>query len=312
MHLINVEAVLNIMDEQTPIDSLATKVLERFRVYEESSLEYAILSHCWQDNEVGFEAMSNLTKDALQTHSGEKVVRSCIEARKQGLKWLWIDSCCIDERERQRAINSMYRWYRWSKICYAYLHDVTDAFPGEASSQTKWPRWFFRGWTLQELIAPVKLKFFNQNWEEIGDRTSLASTLNTITRIQTTILEIMSWAADRETSEPEDKAYSLVGLFGVSLTVIYGEGASYAFQRLQDVLVKEYGDQSIFSWSGESKSGSVLADSPSDFRNCADVIKRDFHSSAQSRRQPIQICQGIVKHAAIGEMRSRLLLLLRR
>ena len=315
MHLINVEAVLNIVDGHTPFDAAGTSVLHRFRIHDDQplmDLEYAILSHCWQEDEIGFEAMNKLTSNTLQNrNSGEKVVRSCREAYRRGLKWLWIDSCCIDETERQQAINSMHKWYRCSKVCFTYLHDVSAAFPQEAKKETKWPRWFFRGWTLQELIAPAELRFFNKKWEEIGDRTSLAATLNNITRLPEILLrhngpgpvkreltdtfsvaQIMSWAADRETTEPEDRAYSLVGLFGVYLDVKYGEGASDAFQRLQEVLIKEYGDQSMFSWSTLPKTGNVLAESPSDFRDCADVIKWDPRCLAQF---PSTFCQGSVR-----------------
>ena len=318
MHLIDVEAVLNIVDGHTLTDASGACVLRRFRRdsghQDLRGLQYAILSHCWQEDEVDFEAVNTLTRDTLQNHpSGTKVIRSCREARRQGLKWLWIDSCCIDEVERSKAINSMYRWYQCSKVCFTYLHDVADAFPQKVDDETKWPRWLFRGWTLQELIAPAKLIFFNQKWDEIGDRASLATTLNNITRLPKILLQhndpgpvkreladtfsvaqIMSWAADRETTEPEDRAYSLVGLFGVSLDVMYGEGASDASQRLQEVLIKEYGDQSIFSWSTPPKTGSVLAESPADFGDCADVIKWDPHSLSQ-RSHGSTVCQGSVK-----------------
>ena len=315
MHLIDVEAVLNIVDGHTTLDAAGTNVLHRFRVHGDQplmDLQYAILSHCWRKDEVGFEAMNKFTSNTLQNrYSGEKVVRSCREAHCRGLKRLWIDSCCIDETERQQAINSMYQWYRCCKVCFTYLDDVTAAFPHEVNREMKWPRWFFRGWTLQELIAPGELRFFNQSWEEIGNRASLATTLNNFTRLPEILLQhndpgpvkreltdafsvaqIMSWAADRETTEPEDRAYSLVGLFGVFLEVKYGEGANDAFQRLQEVLMKEYGDQSIFSWSTLPKTGNVLAESPSDFQDCADVIKWNPRCLTQT---PTAFCQGSVR-----------------
>jgi len=316
MHLIDVDTVLEIVDEPTTHSS-GTNVLRCFDVYDDRSLKnlnYAILSHRWCEGEVSFEVMNNLTKDKLQNDSGDKLVGSCKVARDEQIKWLWIDSCCIgvDAGERKHAINWMYRWYRCSKTCYTYLHDVVDNFLSKANCNTKSPEWFSRGWTLQELIAPTVLKFFNRSWQEIGDRSSLASILNSITRIPEDVLQadgpgdprqlterfgvarIMSWAADRKTSQPEDRAYSLVGLFGVHLEAFYGEEDGYAFRRLQEALIKEYGDQSIFSWSGQRKTGSVLADSPSDFRNCSDVIKWVPPSLAQSRRPQFQISHGFV------------------
>jgi len=317
MRLINVDVVIKIVDEPIIDASDKTKVLKIFDVYDDlplMELNYAILSHRWRGEEINFEVMNNLTKDKLQNASGRKLVGSCRVAHGEEIKWLWIDSCCIgvDTGERKEAINSMYRWYRCSKTCYTYLHDVSNNFPRKANGDTGLPEWFSRGWTLQELIAPTVLKFFNESWQEIGDRRSLASTLNSITGIPEDVLHasgpgvprqlterfgvarVMSWAADRKTSKPEDRAYSLVGLFGVHLEAFYGEGGDHAFQRLQEALIKEYGDQSIFSWSGQRETGSVLADSPSDFRNCTDVIRWVPPSWDQSPGPSFEIGEGLV------------------
>ena len=315
MYLIYVPAVIQILEDPIARTS-GVNVLQSHDVSDDRSLRdlhYAILSHRQCGEEISFKVMKNLTKDKLQTASRKKLVGSCEEADREEIKLLWIDSCCIgvDEGEREEAIKSMYRWYQCSKTCYTYLHDVADNFPRKADDDTKLAEWFFRGWTLQELIAPTVLRFFNSSWQEIGDRRSLASTLNSITHIPEDVLQaddlgdprqladrfgvarVMSWAADRKTSKPEDRAYSLVGLFGVSLATAYGEGENRAFRRLQEALIQEYGDQTIFSWSGKRETGSVLADSPSDFQNCADVIKWVPPSWAQSRR-PFQIGQGSV------------------
>ena len=254
---------------------------------------YAILSHRRQKGDIVFEDMKKLTKSKLQTPEGRKVVNTCKVAQREKIKWVWIDSCCTgaDEGVKRAAINSMYRWYRCSQMCYVYLHDITARSPREADELGN-SVWFFRGWTLQELIGPPAVKFFNSDWDFIGDRKGLAPILKQITRIPELLLtqtrgpgvsrnltekfgvaQIMSWAADRETSEPEDRAYSLVGLFGVELKVntgLYGIEGEKAFQNLQEALIEEYGDQSIFSWSGSPK-GNVLAESPNDFRACFDV-----------------------------------------
>ncbi|KIM68466.1 hypothetical protein SCLCIDRAFT_105868 [Scleroderma citrinum Foug A] len=236
------------IDSKIDVDRQA-KVL-RFHTHEPE--KYAILSHRWLEKEPGETA---------------EILGSCEEARKDGFKWLWIDTCCIDKRssaELSEAINSMYRWYEKSARCYAYLHDVSDpSFPTERNSKKYshygWPEWFSRGWTLQELIAPDDVRFFNKDWQPIGDKRTHSSTLQDITRVPQNILtngvsltrpcvaQIMSWAVDRKTSRVEDQAYSLMGLLGVNMSMLYGEGKR-AFQRLQLEIIRMSDDQSIFAW----------------------------------------------------------------
>lgn len=296
MHLINVESVLRI--EASRELQPETEVLKRFSDSELQGLEYAILSHCWstkEGEEIGFEEMVALGKkhgrEALQERqSYKKIVDSCDQARRDGLLWLWVDTCCIDEPERAEALRLMYQWYQQSTICYAYLHDlVGDTLPtGDGDCK---PRWFFRGWTLQELVAPRVVLFFNQDWDLIGDKGKLGSALTRITKIPGRILaaerfphpddpcrpsaaQIMSWAADRKTTKTEDRAYSLMGLFEVHMEMRYGE-RERAFYRLQEAILEKYNDHSIFAWFGKERPGNVLADDPSDFRDSADVLRMD-------------------------------------
>ncbi|KAI6128730.1 hypothetical protein EDD16DRAFT_1547849 [Pisolithus croceorrhizus] len=205
---------------------------------------------------------------------------------KEGYAWLWIDTCCIDKRssaELSEAINSMYRWYRNSRVCYTYLHDVDQpVFPREQNNN-KFGK--SNGWTLQELIAPKDVQFFNKDWVSVGNKHGLAGMLEQITRIPRDVLrdglssrrpsvaQIMSWAADRITTRVEDQAYSLLGLFGVNMPMLYGEGKK-AFRRLQLEILRESNDQSIFTWDPYAtigQDGSVLADNPSRFRDCHDI-----------------------------------------
>ncbi|KIK15469.1 hypothetical protein PISMIDRAFT_51910, partial [Pisolithus microcarpus 441] len=257
---------------------------------------YAVLSHRWE-NEVDHDTMTGLTRmdegyrnEVRERVGYKKIVKSCKQALQDGYKWIWIDACCIDKRsssEHSEAINSMYRWYHRSQKCYAYLSDVEDSFPtrqdfSKFDKTNGWPAWFSRGWTLQELIAPKRVEFFNKYWVYIGEKESLAKTLEKITRIPLDVLkegriprrlcvaEIMSWAADRQTTRVEDRAYSLLGLFGVNMPVLYGEGER-AFRRLQLEIIRRSSDQSIFAWNLKGQFGqlgSVLAGSPSDFRGC--------------------------------------------
>jgi len=274
----------------------------RWGNYEKTT--YAILSHRWLEDaaEVKYEEMVGLAnmdtekRDEIRNRDGyQKIFRSCKQAKKDGYEWLWADTCCIDKRssaELSEAINSMYRWYEKSARCYAYLHDVPRdlSFPTEPDSERYshygWPEWFSRGWTLQELIAPHDVRFFNKDWQFIGDKEGYSKTLHSITRIPQNVLtnglsfttrpcvaQIMSWAADRSTSRVEDRAYSLMGLLDVNMPMLYGEGEK-AFERLQLEVIRKSNDQSIFAWDPEEitgRSGSVLADNPSFFRECFDL-----------------------------------------
>ncbi|KIM59673.1 hypothetical protein SCLCIDRAFT_57695, partial [Scleroderma citrinum Foug A] len=238
--------------------------------------KYAILSHRWIGQEVDYDEIVELAKmdeetrvEIRQREGYRKILDSCKQAEKDGYKWLWVDTCCIDKQssaELSEAINSMYRWYENAQVCYAYLHDVLDSpFPVAhdseryATAKSDWPEWFSRGWTLQEMIAPSNVQFFNKNWQHIGDKRTLARTLELITGVpehvltdglygnQPCVAQIMSWAADRTTTRVEDRAYSLMGLLGVNMPMLYGEGKK-AFHRLQLELIRTSNDQSIFAW----------------------------------------------------------------
>ncbi|KAI6008041.1 heterokaryon incompatibility protein-domain-containing protein, partial [Pisolithus marmoratus] len=272
MLLLNVKAVV---DRDTDINfrrvTPETKVLKEC---DDTVTPYAILSHRWQD-EVDYNEMVNLMEmegakreDVRRRNGYKKILKSCRQAKKDGFEWLWVDTCCIDKRsssELSEAINSMYRWYENSTKCYAYLYDIdSPTFPMAKNLERYdkhkgWPEWFSRGWTLQELIAPRDVQFFNKEWVPIGNKRDLADNLEKITRVSKDILisgldsgvrsaaQIMSWAADRETTRVEDRAYSLLGLFGVHMPMVYGEGKS-AFLRLQLEIIRSSNDHSIFAW----------------------------------------------------------------
>jgi len=268
------------------------KVLE---FCDDETTEYAILSHRWIAQEVDYDEMVELAnialkeRDEIRRRDGyQKILQSCKQAQKDRYKWLWVDTCCIDKRssaELSEAINSMYRWYENAKVCYAYLHDVPGSSFPTASDKERyphfngWPEWFSRGWTLQELIAPSNVQFFNKDWDLIGDKRMLAPTLHNITGIPVHILtdgffgnrpcvaQIMSWAAHRKTTRVEDRAYSLMGLLDVNMPMLYGEGKK-AFHRLQLEIIRASNDQSIFAWQWNVRTGSILADDPGYFRYC--------------------------------------------
>lgn len=176
----------------------------------------------------------------------------------------------------------MFRWYQRSQVCYAYLSDVpenkTDVF--EIGSAFRGSKWFTRGWTLQELLAPKSVVFYSSGWVEIGTKKSLETLISAITKIEhlfgwetASVAQKMSWASRRETLREEDMAYCLLGLFGVSMTLLYGEGEK-AFLRLQTEIMKISDDESIFAWVDESLSNSssgLLARSPAAFKESWDI-----------------------------------------
>ncbi|KAI9775933.1 MAG: hypothetical protein M1839_000722 [Geoglossum umbratile] len=214
---------------------------------------YAVLSHTWgsDDEEVTFNDLAN---GAGKSKTGYRKIRFCAkQAANDGLQFFWIDTCCINKSssvELSEAINSMFRWYHNAARCYVYLSDVSvGCFVGDSKFTRRWKtafkksKWFTRGWTLQELIAPVLVEFFSVEGEWLGDKKSLEQTLHEITGIATQALrgsplsyfstdERMLWAAKRHTKREEDAAYSLLGIFNIYMPLTYGEGRQKALGRL--------------------------------------------------------------------------------
>ncbi|EGR45412.1 uncharacterized protein TRIREDRAFT_41660, partial [Trichoderma reesei QM6a] len=218
--------------------------------------QYAILSHTWgpDDEEVVFKDVENGTG---MNKAGYSKIRFCADqASRDGLKHFWVDSCCIDKSdsvELSEAINSMFRWYSNAARCYVYLSDVSIANPEEASELKllyEWgnnfenSRWFTRGWTLQELLAPKTVEFFTKEGWMLGNKGLLAQKIHVITGIAIpallgqplstfTVEERLGWAEKRSTTREEDWAYSLLGIFGIFMPLIYGEGKGNATRRLK-------------------------------------------------------------------------------
>ncbi|KAH8679631.1 vegetative incompatibility protein HET-E-1 [Tricladium varicosporioides] len=218
--------------------------------------QYAILSHTWgaDTEEVSFR---DLMDGRGKGKTGYRKIQFCGEqARHDSLQYFWVDTCCIDKSnstELTEAINSMFCWYRNAAKCYVYLSDVPRDVPNidnisyQLESAFRKSRWFTRGWTLQELIAPESVEFFSKYWEKLGNKASLGTIIHEITGIPDkalqgvplsnfTVAERMSWAKQRETTRKEDQAYSLLGIFDVYMPLIYSEGKEHAFKRLREVI----------------------------------------------------------------------------
>jgi hypothetical protein len=219
---------------------------------------YAILSHTWQEGqELTFNDLKNLGEAQVvnaERKSGYQKIQFCAQqAKRDGLDYFWVDTCCIDKTnsaELQEAINSMFRWYQKATRCYVYLADVEyNTLDADNESSRRWKpafrksRWFLRGWTLQELLAPASVEFFSKEGLMLGNKRTLQNTIHEITRIPIEALsdsdlfkfdvgERFSWAQNRHTTREEDGAYCLFGLFGVHLPLIYGEGREKALKRL--------------------------------------------------------------------------------
>ncbi|KAK5655228.1 hypothetical protein OQA88_5795 [Cercophora sp. LCS_1] len=398
-----------------------TKTLQLQEFWGNDIPRYGILSHTWEDGEVTFQQLTTLSREEVSKLKGfAKIERVCKLAQRSKIEWAWVDTCCIDKSssaELTESINSMFRWYAESAVCYAYLSDLEvdlrkkdrarggnrKSWGGEkekekakqkwneesnwkeetkswkegkdswneggkswdkdaksrneqsrerserrkpetddeksGSEQVKWEdesdvqtevakqwsekgrrqelevrtkrsdegkseagsfaselddqqvatfarcRWFTRGWTLQELIAPRRLGFYNKWWEFQGEKEKMTDELARITKINKRVLknsdlmstisvaQRMSWAANRQTTRAEDIAYCLLGIFGVQIPMLYGEG-SKAFIRLQEEIIKESNDLSLFAWQTRARSQKhwgILALSPKDFADSSDI-----------------------------------------
>ncbi|KAN0089131.1 hypothetical protein V8E51_019391 [Hyaloscypha variabilis] len=303
-----------------------TLTLEQFHTSEVP--RFAILSHTWGSavEEVSFQDMSANMSTAMEKPGFQKIRRACELAVLASLEYIHIDTCCIDKTssaELREGVNSAFSWFQRATICYVYLEDVTPEPDIEKMLHIGSPfiscRWFTRGWTLPELIAPPVVHFFDCEWNLIGTKKTLAQAVSQITHIPISCLagctapddysiaERMSWAAIRTTTRIEDMAYCLMGLFNVNMPVIYGEGEK-AFVRLQEEIMKQTTDQSLLAWfqgdrqldSRGLSPQSILAESPSYFpTRPLDKIMKDFGQVNGKHQRITRVKVGIVMWAPV-------------
>jgi hypothetical protein len=262
-----------------------TLELEEFASY---TPPYAILSHTWGVKEIGFTEIRS--QPDTNKAGWRKILLSCKQAQDDGYGYVWCDTCCIDKSssaELSESINSMFRWYQEAAVCYAFLEDV------QAIEELAGAKWFTRGWTLQELIAPKHLIFYNSGWQEIGTREYLDYKIADRTGIDlealhgadslsyvrgTSLAKRISWAANRITTRDEDIAYCLMGLLEINMPLLYGEGGTKAFVRLQEECIKLKLDHSFLTWLLRpcdrrlmDSNASFLASHPKYFEGCSRV-----------------------------------------
>lgn len=258
---------------------------------------YTILSHTWGNDseEVTFQDM---VEGKGKNKLGYQKLRFCEkQSASDNIQFFWVDTCCIDKTssaELSEAINSMYHWYRDADKCYVYLSDVSinGSIGSSLSSQQTWEtaftqsRWFTRGWTLQELVAPSCVEFFSLEGELLGDRESMIHGIEDITGINMEALqgsplsrfgfeERMSWARGRETKREEDGAYSLLGIFGVHMPLVYGEGRRNAFIRLQRVIQESARNFGSEGFHFILQRGTALHETDETFRFLMGDMNRD-------------------------------------
>jgi hypothetical protein len=272
--------------------ALITVRMRLLQIEEDSSLSliervggdippYVILSHTWGDDgdEVTFKDMK---KSRGKDKVGYQKIEFCmLQTLYKDLRHFWVDTCCIDKSssaELSEAINSMYRWYHESKLCVVYLSDVVYSEQPKRgrASEPSWAdefrraRWFSRGWTLQELLAPTDIAFFSSDGVLLGRRFPRAQLIHEATGINIEALqgrpistfsvdERLSWATGRKTKREEDLAYSLLGLFDVHMPLIYGEGQTKALLRLKKEIDQSRKDLLAFD-SGAKTTKATIQD----------------------------------------------------
>ncbi|KAH7922059.1 hypothetical protein BV22DRAFT_972178, partial [Leucogyrophana mollusca] len=258
-------AIDNVTDKELrSAQGYLPKMKESLHALVKTRVKYAILSHRWFD--VGEPTYQDLSKKEKLVGAGvDKLMEFCRKAKEYGCDFAWSDTCCIDKTsssELDESIRSMFRWYRESYVCIAYLGETTSLEDLERDA------WFTRGWTLQELLAPTQIKFYKKDWTPLtsalndkeDNSKSIMHTISRITNISImdlcwftpgmwgfSLRERLSWASHRKTTRVEDMAYCLIGIFDVSLTVAYGEGRR-AFLRLQQAIIENNDSWEVFAW----------------------------------------------------------------
>ncbi|KAI6007493.1 hypothetical protein EDC04DRAFT_2611339 [Pisolithus marmoratus] len=248
---------------------------------------YAILSHALQAGETVY--FHQVGTESVRMQPGYEKVETCCEpARQGGLKYIWTDTCCANANNSAAYTETTtlaYTWYQQAHVCYTYLDDVDGSEDSrEKHSTFKRSRWFRLTWTLGELSAPkhvlLRERLDNDRNEGRPFECIHRDALEYPERVPCfSIATRMSWARGRTSTKHEDRVYALMGLFGVNLPILYGEGETRTFLKLQNEILKTTDDQSIFAWhsaggastSSEYHSSGLLADTSKCFADCGNI-----------------------------------------
>ncbi|KAI6098469.1 hypothetical protein F5141DRAFT_1219540 [Pisolithus sp. B1] len=257
------------------VSSMTRKVDEgRIREVAARFFRYVMFSHVWQGNEplFGDVGAAKSVWHLPKTIQNEKLHNFCKETRRLGYKWAWSDTCCIDKTRSSilnQSLTSMYKWYTHAAATLVFLADV--AHPSNAGDLTR-SRWMTRAWTLQELLAPKVIFFYDHEWkpylgntgdnhkkslqimQELSDAIKIPyGTITTFSPGGLAIREKLRLASTRSATVDEDVAYSLIGIFKSDLRPHYGEGAD-ALGHLLEEIVARFSEVTVLAWSGESSS----------------------------------------------------------
>ncbi|OAX41527.1 hypothetical protein K503DRAFT_485565 [Rhizopogon vinicolor AM-OR11-026] len=265
---------------------------------------YVMLSHRWEDDELALTNLKGESVYDLPTSRFHKVRGFCRQAARWGFDWAWADTCCIDQMSSsdvQESISTMFSWYRKSALTIIYLSDVTTSSIQALCSS----RWFQRGWTLQELLAAKVIQLYKKDWSPFypyapfnhKDVPNILNALQSATGIEKKYLKDylpsveyprmkLTWARRRATKKKEDEAYCLIGIFGLTMSVRYGEGDK-AFSRLLVEIMRHTDDATLLDWVGQPSSmNSCLPSSPRYFTDVPSgilhAVPEAHHHSAMS------------------------------
>lgn len=224
-------------DDSDVEDSRWTEMLN----FVEDTARYAILSHTWIRDSPGDLVFRDWEQRQSNQRGLSKVTKFCqIAGQAHGVTFGWMDTVCINKdssSELDESIRSMYKWYRLAYICVAYLAETRELESMHADP------WFTRGWTLQELLAPADVRFYNMDWEpfhmsltgDVVKQIEKATTITWVEKAEPAAIPLsrkMQLAVNRKVTREEDEVYSLMGLLGVEISIAYGEGAQRALTRL--------------------------------------------------------------------------------
>lgn len=269
---------------------------------------YVMFSHRWQGREplcsdIGDQSIYSLPTEDMPT--AIKLQTFCRTADKAGYRWAWSDTCCIDQtnqREFEKSINSMFRWYHNSSLTFVYLWDVSpSSYPGGLTQSA----WITRGWTLQELLAPTVIRFFNRDWTpylldphanhkesdvimgEIASAVGVpANDLLAFRPSSDDVRWKLHMASTRDTFVPEDAAYCLFGIFKVIMHVIPGETQQQAIGRLlqQIITCSKSGDVGCLAWVGK----------PCELNSCLPTQVKAYRGTC---RTPVSITEEVIQRS---------------
>ena len=234
---------------------------------------YATFSHTWEGDEPLYhDLLLGSVHDLAGSPKIMKLLMFCTIVRDAGFRWAWSDTCCINKMDGaalQESLTSMFQWYHDSSLTVVHLKGVlSDSELGALVASL----WNTRAWTLQEFFASKVIRFYTEDWkpylphedvfnhkdspvimEEMALATGVdAKELLSLRPGSENVRQKLRLASTRYATKQEDIAYSLFGIFDVSIPVTYGEGQRRALGRLLQEVLTRSGDATILAWTGKA------------------------------------------------------------